>query len=494
MQKKQASLRKKLLSWLMPLLLLLILIDSTLLFKLAIGKLEKEIDADLFSSAQNVSQFLINFGNAPKDIRLLENASHVFLKDEVDQILYSITDSQGLLLSGSQALQATTQVNNDAQHSNSKTVNKADHYYFNTNIGNEHFRVVSATFNITNLQGAQTVTIQIAGTQKWRGILSNTILIGIVVPQLLLALLSFFIIWYGIKKGLAPLDALQDAVSKRSEHDLSPIELPNIPQEVSLVANSVNQLMTKLQHLIAAQNRFVADAAHQLRTPLAGAQAQLELAEQAGEPSAIKALLPRAYLSLDKLLHTINQLLALARSQPEAAASVNMVLLDLNVLTKEIALEIAPAAIKKQIDLGFEPSLVPAIILGNVDRLNDLLNNLMDNAIRYTQAGGKVTVALDVSEKQVNLSVEDDGPGVSDAEKDKIFDRFHRVIDNYQIVNEQTGSGLGLAIVKEIASLHGASIRIADGNMESEATVTHATRRGLKVMISFKRLSNLKMA
>ena len=489
MQKQQASLRSKLLSWLMPLLLLLILIDSTLLFKLAIGRLEKEIDADLFSSAQNVSQFLTIFGNAPKDIRLLENASHVFLNDEVDKILYSITDSHGQLLSGSKVLQTATKAINDIQHNKIKQGNYTDHNYFNIDIKNEQFRVVRAAFNISNLQGAQTVTIQIAGTQKWRRILTNTILIGIVVPQLLLALLSFFIIWFGIKKGLAPLDALQDAVSKRSEQDLSPIELPNIPQEVSLVANSVNQLMTKLQHLISAQNRFVADAAHQLRTPLAGAQAQLELAEQSLEPSAIKALLPRAYQSLDKLLHTINQLLVLARSQPETAASVNMVALDLNILTKDIALEIAPAALKKHIDLGFEPSLVGAFILGNADRLNDLLNNLMDNAIRYTQTGGKVTVALDVSEKQVNLSVEDNGPGVPDAEKDKIFDRFHRVIDNYYGANAPTGSGLGLAIVKEIASLHGANITVADGAIENETTVTNPTRRGLKVMLSFKRLS-----
>ena len=487
--KKQASLRRKLLSWLAPLLLLLILVDSSLLSMLAIDKLEEELDADMFSSAKEVSQFLSNFGSAPKDIRLLENASHVFLKDEVDKILYSISDSQGTLLSGSQALLNAKQIELDDDDDDENSPQPA-HYYYNTQFANEDYRVVHAVFNINNAQGAQTVTIQIAGTQKWRGILTDTILIGIVVPQLLLALLSFFIIWFGIKKGLAPLNALQDAVSKRSEQDLSPIELPNIPQEVSLVANSVNQLMTKLQHLISAQNRFVADAAHQLRTPLAGAQAQLELAEQAEESTAIKAMLPRAYQSLDKLLHIINQLLVLARSQPEAAASVNMALLDLNVLTKTIALEIAPAALKKHIDLGFEPSLVPALILGNVDRLNDLLNNLMDNAIRYTQIGGKVTVALDVSDKQVKLSVEDNGPGVSDSEKDKIFDRFHRALDIDQSAAEQSGSGLGLAIVKEIASLHGASISVADSTSDDESLLDKPSGRGLKVIISFKRLTS----
>ena len=474
MQKNQASLRRKLLTWLVPLLLLLILIDSTILYRLAITKLEIELDADLFSDTKDIAQFLTDFGSSPSDILLLENASKIFLKDEVDEIIYSISDSQGRLLSGSNVLLEASR----SYPPNLKQA-KANHYYYFTSIAKVEFRVVRAVFDVRNSQGAQTFTIQIAGTQEWRKTLSNTILIGIVVPQLLLALLSFLIVWFGVKKGLAPLDVLQNALLKRSEQDLSPIELPNIPQEVSLVANAVNQLMYKLQNLIAAQNRFVADAAHQLRTPLAGAQAQLELAEQAAEPSAVKALLPRAYQSLDKLLHTINQLLVLARSQPEAAATVNMVRLDLNKLTKEIALEIAPAALKKQIDLGFEPSLVPAMILGNVDRLNDMLNNLIDNAIRYTQTGGKITVALDVSETLVSLIVEDNGPGVSDAEKDKIFDRFHRVLDNRQGASEHSGSGLGLAIVKEIASLHGATISISDS----------ATPSGLKVMLGFKRLA-----
>ncbi len=468
MQKK-ASLRRKLLSWLVPLLLLLILVDTTILYRLAINKLGQELDVDLYRSTKDIAQFLSEFGNSPPDIHLLENASKIFLNDEVDKILYSISDSQGKLLSGSAALQ---------QAASSSEPLTTDHTYYNATIAKEEFRVVRSEFNIRNPQNTEVITIQIASTQKWRRTLSNTILLGLVVPQLLLALLSFFIIWYGVKKGLAPLDALQDEIYQRSEQDLSPIELPNIPQEVSLVTNAVNQLMHKLQTLISAQNRFVADAAHQLRTPLAGAQAQLELAEQETAPAAVKAMLPRAYQSLDKLLHTINQLLTLARSQPEATASFHMVQLNLNTIVKEVALEMAPAALKKHIDLGFEPSLVPALIKGNVERLNDMLINLIDNAIRYTQHGGKVTVALDVSETLVNLIIEDNGPGVSAAEQDKIFDRFHRVVGN-----AQAGSGLGLAIVKEIANLHGASIHISDASTDTET-------KGLKVSLSFHRIQN----
>ncbi len=463
MQKKQASLRKKLLSWLVPLLLILIVIDSAILHDLAINKLGNELDADLYSSAAEMSNYLVTAGENASHLTLLENVSKALLSNESDKVIYSITDEHGLFISGNKQLAKKTQP---------QTMNIQPHFFF-IDLDGTKYRIVSAAFKIATANGPRLFTIQIAATLNHRNQLANTILLGIVVPQLLLALLSFLIIWFGVKKGLAPLDALQDAVSKRSEQDLSPIELPNIPQEVSLVANAVNQLMQKLQNLISAQNRFIADAAHQLRTPLAGAQAQLELAELETDPATFKSMLPRAHQSLDKLLHTINQLLVLARSQPEAAASLEMVNVDLNVIVKEMALEMVPTAIKKGVDLGFEPSLVPAQIAGNVERLNDMLANLIDNAIRYTPAGGTVTVSLDVSETLVSLIVEDDGPGVNDLEKDKIFDRFHRVVGM-----EQEGSGLGLAIVKEIATLHAATISLADIK----------NKRGLRVMVNFKRI------
>jgi len=272
-----------------------------------------------------------------------------------------------------------------------------------------------------------------------------------------LVLLTFGIIYIGVKKGLAPLVVLQDALLSRSEQNLSPIELPNIPEEVSLVANSVNQLMRQLQNLIVGQNRFIADAAHQLRTPLAGAQAQLELAEIESDPVVLKSIFLKVRQSLDRLLHTVNQLLVLARSQPEAGSMIKMEMLDLNLIAKEVALLMVPTAIQKEIDIGFEQSEKPALIKGNAERLRELLYNLLDNAIRYTQRGGQVTMKTQVGVRDVVLVVEDNGPGVSLAERDKIFDRFHRAIGS-----GQDGSGLGLAIVKEIAKLHGASISVSD--------------------------------
>lgn len=465
MQRTNASLRREILSWLMPLMLLLILFDSTLLNRLAINALEKELDADLRSSSQDITGYLKNSGIDAKDFELLENASRILLNDNVDKILYSVSNENGTLLSGNQDLFETAKTH----------TSKLDSYYFFANINNEKFRVLRSIFKVQNAVGTNDINIQVAVTLNRRNALANKILVGIVVPQLLLVLVSFSIISISVKRGLAPLGELQNALSKRSEKNLSPINLPNIPEEISLVTNSVNHLMKQLQQLILGQNQFIADAAHQLRTPLAGAQAQLELAELESNPLKLKSILLKVHQSLDRLLHTINQLLILAKSQPEAATMIKMEPLDLNIISKVVASEMAPTAIQKNIDLGFEEAAIPAMIQGNAERLQELLYNLLDNAIRYTQNGGWVTMSINLTDEDVELIVVDNGPGISIANRDKIFDRFHRVIGS-----GQDGSGLGLAIVKEIAHLHNADIFVSEESSD----------RGLQVNVSFSRLMN----
>lgn len=462
MQQTNISLRKKILTWLMPLMLLLILVDSSLLHRLAVHALEKELDADLFGSAADIAGYLSRSGIEAKDFEMLENASRILLNDEVDTVMYSVTDEQGRLLSGNQQLALATRSVNSIRSPK----------FFFTEMAQVKYRVVRSTFNLKHASVILKLNIQVAATLNRRNTLADEILIGIVLPQLLLVLLTFFIISIGVKKGLAPLTELQNEVSKRSEQNLSPIDLPDIPEEVSLVATSVNKLMQQLQNLILGQNRFIADAAHQLRTPLAGAQAQLELAEIEADPLRVKAILVQVQLSLDRLSHTIDQLLVLAKSQPEAVSMMKMELLDLNLVSQEVAAQMVPAALQKQIDLGFEPSPTPAMITGNAERLREMLYNLLDNAIRYTQNSGQVTMSIHVGDASVDLRLVDNGPGVSLVERDKIFDRFHRIVGS-----GQEGSGLGLAIVKDIAKLHGASIAVSDGD----------THSGLQIVLSFSR-------
>lgn len=461
MLREHPSLRKKILTWLMPLMLLLILVDSTLLNRLAIGALEKELDTDLYDSAKEIASYLNRTDLNPKDLEMLENFSRILLKDDVDTVIYSVKNSQGQLLNGNPQLSLVSP----------SKVARLTPEFFLTEINQTQYRVARSSFWVKGSEAPQQITVQVAATMNRRNALASKILIGVVLPQLLLVLLTYFIILIGVKKGLAPLRSLQNEVLERSEQNLSPIDLPNIPKEVALVAKSINQLMVQLQNSILAQNSFIANAAHQLRTPLAGAQAQLELAEIESDPKVLQSIFLKVRQSLDRLLHTINQLLILARSQPEALQMIKMELIDLNLISKGIVLLMLPTAIQKKIDLGFEESELPVVIKGNEERLRELLYNLLDNAIRYTQEGGRVTMATNASAEGVALIVEDNGPGVPVAERDKIFDRFHRVVGS-----EQEGSGLGLAIVQEIAKLHGASISLAEASPDG----------GLKITVLFK--------
>lgn len=471
MQRTQVTLRKKILSWFMPLMLILIIADSTILHRLAVNALGKELDFELYDSVDDISDYLKVSGLDNKKFEVLENASRILLNDDVDKIVYTVTNENGTLLSGNKDLLEKS------EHKVSTTDSKP--YYFFTKINNEKFRVVRAKFKIGNESNAQNITILVAATLNRRNALADKIFIGIFVPQLILILISFLVISISIKKGLAPLNDLQNEVSKRSEKNLSPIDLPNIPEEIFLVAKSVNNLMQQLQNQISVQNRFIADAAHQLRTPLAGAQAQLELAEMKGHPEILKSVLPKVSQSLNRLLHTVNQLLILAKSEAEAIAMIKMSQIDLNLIARAVASEMATTAIQKNIDLGFESSATPAFIKGNAERLKELLFNLLDNAIRYTQNGGKVTVSIELTETQVKLKVSDNGPGVIELERDRIFERFHRIIGS-----DQEGSGLGLAIVKDIADLHGANINMTD-EMKHE---------GLEIIVSFSKYTEEKLS
>ena len=464
MQQPQASLRKKILSWCMPLMLLLIVVDSSILNKLAVDALEKELDKDLYGKIDDIAFYLKSSGLSAKNFNVLVKANSILLNDDIDKVLYSVTDANGALLSGNRML---------LEKSASKiTANNSKPYFFFVEINHKKFRVVRSSFIVTSISNPQKVTIQVAVTLNRRNALAIKVLFGVVIPQLILVLVSFLIISISVKKGLAPLNDLQNAVSKRSERNLSPIDLPNIPEEVFLVVNSVNNLMRQLQNMISVQNRFIADAAHQLRTPLAGAQAQLELAGAGANPKILQSTLPKVYQSLDRLLHTVNQLLMLAKSQPEAISMIKMEPVDLNIIGKEVASEMAPTAIQKQIDLGFECDITPALIIGNTERLKVLLYNLLENAILYTQNNGKVTLTISTTQHSVELKVTDNGPGIAAEEKIKIFDRFHRVIGS-----GQHGSGLGLAIVKEIVNLHNATVEVSDISQQE----------GLQVLIIFNK-------
>lgn len=458
--KKYSSLRKKLLRVLVPPLLILILLVSSILFRFAIVEQRDAFDNALYDSAYSIYQLLEKSEGSIEDLSIPKSEKQFILNDQSDVIFYNVVDTNGNVLNGETDPGLMPILN-----PHSSTPN-----FRNGTVQHLKVRIVSTLVIIQKNDKKLPVYIQVAETLNKREALASHVLIDIIVPQLLLLLCTFGIIWFGVERGLQPLFDLQAAVSKRSYLDLSEIDMPDVPTEVMILVNSVNTLMKQLEGVLNAQNRFIADAAHQLRTPLAGAQAQLELALEESDPEQHKILLERVNASIERLSHTISQLLSLARNQQDASHSMALSQLNLNQIAQEVTTDMVPSAIKKDIDLGFEASELSAMILGDSKRLKEMLYNLIDNALLYTPRGGKVTVNVKREAGEIVLSVDDNGPGIPKEEREKVFERFHRIMGT-----GQEGSGLGLAIVMEIAQLHQANVEISDEPM----------KKGLNIQVSF---------
>ena len=303
--------------------------------------------------------------------------------------------------------------------------------------------------------GGQICTITVAETTRKRDIMVREILLGSVLPQALLAVLTLVTVWFGVARGLGPLQRLSDEMRKRSARDLSPIEPKHAPEETRPLIDALNQLLVQIGELHRNQQRFLANAAHQLRTPLAGLQAHAELALAQPIPPAARAEVEQVHSATVRTARLANQLLALARAEPGGHVEPRSQV-DLKRLIEGAADEWVHQAMQKDLDLGFE--LQPASVHGDVFLLREAIGNLVHNAIEYVPRGGRVTVHTGLRNMRPFIEVEDDGPGIPAAERPRVLERFYRMPGTVG-----TGSGLGLAIVQEIATAHGAELNIGDG-------------------------------
>jgi two-component system OmpR family sensor kinase len=278
----------------------------------------------------------------------------------------------------------------------------------------------------------------------------------------LLALIPFLgvLIWYAVGRGLRPLDAMSRAVAKRRPDAMAPLAETDLPNELQPLAGSLNALLARLDDALAAQRRFTADAAHELRTPLAAVRLQVELAERAPDAPARAAALTELKSGVDRAVRLVEQLLTMARFEPEALGATET-LVDLTPIVADALIARAGLAEDKGIDMGSVRS-APVPVRGDAASLAMLLANLLDNALRYTPAGGRVDVAVDDEDGAAVLSVMDTGPGIPVVERESVFERFHRGT-SAGLATDGGGSGLGLSIVKRIAVAHGASVTLDDG-------------------------------
>ncbi|GAB4561220.1 MAG: sensor histidine kinase [Rhizobacter sp.] len=472
------SLHRHLLLWLLLPQLVLWLAAASFTYQLAGRYANQAIDASLTTASRALARqvkpsgsgLLIDFPRAAQDI---------IEADPDDRVYYMVSTPPGeFILGNSQMPQPPADIT-DPRLGQPYLY---DGVVRDKSVGDTprevNVRVVALYLAYGEPGKPQRMLVQVARSRASREELARQILIDTALPLSLLIVLMSVIVWGGIRGGLAPLARLRSVVESRAINDLAPIRLEAAPEEVRSLALALNTLLAEVRDNVNAQKRFISDAAHQLRTPLAGLKSQTELALASATVHAdpeLHARLQRVHESATRSAHLVSQLLALARAEPEAAMAQSRTRFDLQRLAREVAAEQVPRALAAGIDLGSDeradddgPSDAPLYVMGNAMLIREALVNLVDNAIRYAGRGASITVSAHAQGSEAVVTVEDTGPGVPDSEHEHIFQRFVRA------TNEGNGCGLGLAIVKEIVERSSGSV-----------TLQSVKPQGLRVIVRF---------
>ena len=456
-QREQRSLFGEILDWMLTPLLLLWPVSLALTWLVAQGLANKPFDRALEYNAHALAQLITVQGNTAQ-FNLPQPASEILRADDSDTVYYQVLGPAGRYLSGEHELPVPE--DDDATPVGQVRLRDAE-------LRGIDIRVASINVRLP-LPGNPTALVQVAETREKRSVLATEIIKGVMLPQFVILPLAVLLVWLALARGIQPLHRLEQRIRARKPDDLSPLDESTVPLEVAPLVSSVNDLLTRLNDSIATQKRFLADAAHQLKTPLAGLRMQADLAQREGTSTEeLKRSLQHIGRSSVRATHTVNQLLALARAEGGNATLAHQPC-DLARLVIEVVRDSVPRALDKHIDLGYdgaEPASPGVHMMGNPTLLKELVRNLVDNAINYTPSTphkpGVVTarVLADTFGHVVALQVEDSGPGIPVAERELVFQPFYRALGS-----EADGSGLGLPIVQEIAKQHSAQVLLEDAH------------------------------
>jgi len=457
--RRPRTLRRQLLTWLVAPLIVLWTLSTWIDFEIANRFVRFAYDRALLESALDIS----------RQVKVVDGRVHADLPEVVVQMLrtrqsgaayYLVTGPDNEYITGDPDLPSPPDPRSDAV------------YFYDGQHRGKPVSAVAMPLPIDSGGVAGNVLVRVAEDYGTRTEVARQIMIGMMIPQGVLIVLAALAVWYAIGRGLAPLNSLQREISARSHRDLSALSAEQAPREVRPLIQAMNDLLGRLSKALASQQRLIGNAAHQLRTPIAGIKTQTELALRQARVSETRETLQRLQAATEQATRMINQLLALARAEPGGEGAHTRERLDLAVLARDTTSEWVPRAIARDIDLGLDSTDAAAPVEGDPFLLREMLNNLLDNALSYTQRGGRVTVRVTPDANRIVLSVEDNGPGVPEAERDRVFERFYRVLGT-----GVEGCGLGLAIVQEIAQRHGA-----------DAVLTHgADGTGTLVRVGFPR-------
>ncbi|MCQ4258081.1 sensor histidine kinase [Stutzerimonas stutzeri] len=445
---RAGSLRAGLLLRLAVLLALLLLFSGWSAYWNGRAAADTAYDRTLLASARAIADGLV-----ANDGQLRANVPYValdtFAYDSAGRIYYQVLDTEGLLVSGYEALPAP-----------GPKVLRTDDYpalarFYDGEFKGEGVRLVSLLQPVSEPELTGIAEIRVAETLGARERMARSLLVDTLWRVGLLAVAALVLVWLAVSAALRPLGKLSEAVELRQTDDLRPLPMVTVQRELKPLVAALNHFTERLRAQFERQAQFIADAAHELRTPLAALKARIELGLREQQPQRWQETLEEAEAHTDRVIHLANQLLSLARieSGAQSIAEGGAQRLDLSQLARELGLAMAALAYKRGVALALEAD-EPVWIDGEPTLLSELLSNLLDNALAHTPSGGNVV--LRVRQEGV-LEVEDDGPGIAPQEREKVFARFYRVQQQGQ------GAGLGLAIVGEISRAHRATIELDQG-------------------------------
>lgn len=444
------SLLGEILDWMLAPLFLLWPMSVAITYVVAQNLANTPYDMGLANAVEVLGQQL-EIENGRITLKMSAPARLALRTRENDGVFWKAIGPNGEYLGGDQELPTP-------DHTPIHAANKV--YYQNESLRDFEIRIAYTWVDLS-LKDTGPVLLVVAESTDRRKQMANEIIKGVIIPQFIVLPIAVLLIWFGLSRGISPINALQGRLRARRPDDLSPIDENAAPSEIAPLITAMNELLNRLSANVLTQRRFVADAAHQLKTPLAGLRTQAELAMRDAKNEETQDSLKQIVAGTIRATRLVNQLLLMARA--ENPTNVGMVDVDLNSIARDQTLEWVDAALGMGIDLGLEVDEEPVAVKGQPLLLAEVLNNLIDNALRYTPAPGVVTVSVKRHLTQLILAVEDSGPGIAPEERERVFDRFYRVLGT-----RVDGSGLGLAIVREIAQRHHASVHIMDAHLTPE--------------------------
>lgn len=434
------GLRARLYLWLAVPLLAILVVSAALDFRTA-GRIADQTQDQILADSLFDLQGHLEAQSAAQPLDLDEEASAILRSNAPDVLFYAVRDATGGVLMGDADLPA---------------------YGSPAAVGQPS--MVDAVFRGRPVRAAslrvalphEELLVTVAQTTRRREQAQRQLLAAMVLPNLAVVGVTLLVVLVGVRLGLKPLQMVEEEIARRSPADLRAFDVQSVPGEIRPMLRRLNELFILVEQAAQLQQRFIADAAHQLKTPLTGLRNQVDLALGPGAPAPDAEWLSQVDEATGRLGHLLNQLLAYARAEAAVPGVGPAEVVALDELVEASASEFLDAALAKDIDLGFD--IAPAAVVGVRWMLHEALSNVVDNAIRYTPRGGVVTVRCGLTKGRAFVEVEDNGPGIDETQRERVFERFYRIAGS-----TGDGCGLGLAIVREIAHRHGAEVELHAG-------------------------------